>query len=273
MQEVLSNPALPGADQARLWATPILGGVEATLCRFINHRFTPHTHDQLMIGLIEKGTKVFDRDGRRHFVGPGGMSIVNPGEAHTGARAEGEELHYRAIYVDVRILNRRQPIELRPPSVVDPDVFKACWAATAAIMSRAEGLICEERLLRAIALLAHRYSHSQSCARRPGKEVSQARDFLADRYASDDLIETISKVVGLSPYHLMRSFRRAFGMPMHAYRLGARIDRVKDLLRRSDENLAEIALDCGFADQSAMSRRFKAQTGLSPAAYRRAFLA
>lgn len=90
---VLSNPALRAslrdgpysgiADGVRVWTHA--GGVEATAARFVRHRFSPHTHDTLMMGLIEKGSKTFRRERRTHVAPAGSISVVNPGDLHTGA--------------------------------------------------------------------------------------------------------------------------------------------------------------------------------------------
>ena len=48
-----------------------------------------------------------------------------------------------------------------------------------------------------------------------------------------------------------------------------RIDAACDRLRLSAQPIAEIALHCGFYDQSAFTRQFKAVTGLTPGQYRK----
>jgi AraC-like DNA-binding protein len=261
---VLSDPALPPTDQARLWTDPMLGGIEATVCRFVHHRFAPHTHDTLMIGLIEAGAKTFARGRTEHIVGVGGVSIVNPGEAHTGARASEGELRYRALYVSPRFLDPDRAVEVRAATLGDALVFRALWAASNAIIGHSPILEREERLLVALALLDQRYAQ-------PGREpaaapwrVRRARELLPDASSLDLSIEEVARSVGLSPFHLMRSFRRHFALPMHAFQLGIRVQRAKAMLRSSPEAMAAIALACGFAGQSHLTRRFKAHTGLIP---------
>jgi AraC-like DNA-binding protein len=48
-----------------------------------------------------------------------------------------------------------------------------------------------------------------------------------------------------------------------------RITAGSRLLRETDSSIAEIALNCGFADHSAFTRAFRAVTGHSPSQYRR----
>jgi AraC family transcriptional regulator len=71
--------------------------------------------------------------------------------------------------------------------------------------------------------------------------------------------------------HLAREFRRHFGCSVGEYGRKLRIDLVCVELVRTRAALSEIALACGFFDQSHFTRVFKRQTGFSPAAYRAAF--
>ena len=41
------------------------------------------------------------------------------------------------------------------------------------------------------------------------------------------------------------------------------------MLRRDGTSIADIALCCGFCDQSAFTRQFKAVTGLTPSVFRK----
>jgi len=76
-----------------------------------------------------------------------------------------------------------------------------------------------------------------------------------------------ARVAGLSPCHLNRVFRRALGLPPHAFQTQLRVVRAGALLRRGWP-LAAVAAETGFADQSHLTRRFKTVVGVTPGAYR-----
>ena len=59
-------------------------------------------------------------------------------------------------------------------------------------------------------------------------------------------------------------------MPPHAYVIQRRLEHATKLMIETDASLSEIAIACGFGDQAHLSRRFRAQTGVTPAAWRRA---
>jgi len=94
-------------------------------------------------------------------------------------------------------------------------------------------------------------------------------------YIEEHLSETIhcehlSDLVDLSVSHFMRSFRDSFGCPPHAYLMKRRMERAQGLMLTTNTALGQIALECGLADQSHLSRLFQRFIGESPAAWRRA---
>jgi AraC family transcriptional regulator len=82
-------------------------------------------------------------------------------------------------------------------------------------------------------------------------------------------IKCIAELVGMAPSHFARAFRQATGEPPHQWLMRRRIERAKELLRSSGTPLAEIALVCGFVDQSHMTRAFSCSEKLTPGAWRR----
>lgn len=75
--------------------------------------------------------------------------------------------------------------------------------------------------------------------------------------------------VGLSVFQFDQRIRAMFGLSAGQYLTRLRIDRASERLRRTEEPIAEIALDCGYADQTAFTRQFRKVVGLSPGQYRR----
>ncbi len=73
---------------------------------------------------------------------------------------------------------------------------------------------------------------------------------------------------GLSAFQFDQRIRQLFGMSAGQYVTRLRIDHARDLLRRGDTPIAEIALACGYADQTAFSRQFRKVVRLTPQRYR-----
>lgn len=100
--------------------------------------------------------------------------------------------------------------------------------------------------------------------------VPRVRDYLHAHYASRLALADVAAVAGVHPVHLSRDFPRRFGTTLGDYVRTLRIEQAARALTASDRAIAEIALDAGFASQAHFTRHFKAQMGLTPAAYRRA---
>jgi AraC-like DNA-binding protein len=100
------------------------------------------------------------------------------------------------------------------------------------------------------------------------RAVSRARELLTSRLAAPPRLQELADAVGANRFVLLRSFRRAVGVPPHAFVLRLRVERARALLARGAD-ISESALALGFADQSHLTRVFTRIVGLSPGAYRR----
>jgi AraC family transcriptional regulator len=98
----------------------------------------------------------------------------------------------------------------------------------------------------------------------------RARDYLLARLDADVDLKSLAAACGLSPGHFAKAFTRTVGLPPHRWLLKQRVARACDLLLHTGDPLHSIALACGFADQSHMSRVFSRVVGASPSAWRRA---
>jgi AraC-like DNA-binding protein len=96
-----------------------------------------------------------------------------------------------------------------------------------------------------------------------------AKELLAGDLAGRLRLADIAQECGLSASQFGRAFRRTVGESPHRWLNRQRIERAKALLRDSESSLADIALACGFCDQSHFTRSFTAWTGISPGQWRR----
>jgi AraC family transcriptional regulator len=89
-------------------------------------------------------------------------------------------------------------------------------------------------------------------------------------HLGDDIgLDDLAAIADLSAKHFARAFRQSTGMPPHRWLIERRIDHAKSLLGEDNLNLAEIALACGFADQSHFTAAFRKSVNTTPAIFRR----
>jgi AraC-like DNA-binding protein len=77
-------------------------------------------------------------------------------------------------------------------------------------------------------------------------------------------IARVAAVCGLSTSRFAHAFKASVGMAPHRWLLVRRVERAKELLRRGRRSLSDVALACGFADQSHFTRVFRRATGATP---------
>jgi AraC family transcriptional regulator len=102
----------------------------------------------------------------------------------------------------------------------------------------------------------------------PSSPARRARCIIENEFASPLSLARIAAEVGVHPVHLARQFRAAHGCTVGEYIRIIRITFARQQLKESDQPIADIAIDAGFADQSHLSKSFRRITGESPAAYR-----
>jgi AraC-like DNA-binding protein len=107
---------------------------------------------------------------------------------------------------------------------------------------------------------------SSSAARR--KATDGAREILAVN--PDCSLPDLARELAVSPYHLSRVFHAATGHTISRHRMRIRTRRVLERLAGGEQNLARLAADLGFADQSHLCRVVREETGRTPTALRNA---
>ena len=100
-------------------------------------------------------------------------------------------------------------------------------------------------------------------------QMKRAQESLAANLDGDVSLADLAKDCGVSAGHFARAFRQSAGMPPHRWLLQRRVEQAKALLRDRTLSLSDVALSCGFANQSHFTRVFARATGVSPGAWRR----
>lgn len=104
--------------------------------------------------------------------------------------------------------------------------------------------------------------------RRPGW-LRRVEGLLEERFADPVSLSTLGEVAGVHPVHLARVYRRLHGCSIGEALRRRRIEHAVERLRSGHVDLAELALECGFADQSHFTRAFRREVGTSPDRFRR----
>ncbi len=96
----------------------------------------------------------------------------------------------------------------------------------------------------------------------------RAAEFLVAHLDEPFSLVELANACELSRSYFIKAFKESFGKTPHRWLMDYRVGRSRQMLRQG-ASLAEIALACGFSDQSHMTRVFVDYTGISPGRYRK----
>lgn len=169
-------------------------------------------------------------------------------------------------------------IEALRPSLDDPDPLlgKLCEMLLAAPPGLAETnrFFVDQISLGFLTYFAETYGGMRAPAKTGGTlapwQERRAREILQSRLAARITMADVASECGLTASYFARAFRRTVGMSPHRYLTEMRVKEAKSYLLGSTLALADIALLCGFGDQSYFTRVFTTVVGTSPGAWRRA---
>jgi len=277
-EQAADHMPLAQAETTRFWRDTRFGGMECLSATFLTHEFAPHAHDTFSIGAIESGSQVATIRGTREASGPGDLYLINPGETHDGAPSRGG-YRYRMIYPDLSLFREiledvtGKPFHGTPAFgrqiLHDRKLADAFHEAHRTLEEGGGALETSQPMFLVLDAMFRRHGSSilvpTDTAERSA--VRRARDYLVERYATDVGLEELAAVAGLSRAHLIRAFAKEFHITPHSFLTDIRIRAARRRLREGGLP-AEIALECGFADQAHFTRHFKARTGLTPGQYR-----
>jgi AraC family transcriptional regulator len=100
-------------------------------------------------------------------------------------------------------------------------------------------------------------------------QMRRATELLEAHLDGDIALQQVAEACELSVSHFARAFKQTFHVPPYRWLIERRVDRARDLMTNSRLPLADIAIRCGFADQSALNRFFKRIHGVTPSTWRR----
>jgi AraC family transcriptional regulator len=138
---------------------------------------------------------------------------------------------------------------------------------------QANRLFVDHVLLAVGVHIAQTYGGMQPVSRIASGRLAPWQERRAKEIISGNLggmpLADVARECRLSASHFQRAFRRAVGMPAHKWLLSRRIELAKEKLRDGRSSLADVALACGFSDQSHLTRVFNQLVGISPGAWRK----
>lgn len=263
-------------NQAQIHHFPRLGNLELLVAEFADHRFDSHWHETWSCGVVLAGAH--DNSPQRNgagLVAPGQVTIIPPGKVHAGVVVGEKACHYMMVYPSNEVvLDALEQTGSRLASLPHSGFLNHDLAV--ALISLANTLIDETsndfdcEIVWANCLAAF----SKAISGQPNRPISEsvgltksrllrAKDYLHTHATQHVRLDELAGASNLSKFHLCRQFAAEFGLSPHRYHRQLRLQIARSLLREGMP-IADVAFECGFADQAHLGRQFRMSYGVSP---------
>jgi AraC-like DNA-binding protein len=254
-------------------------GLETLAAHYVRQTFRPHSHPEYLVGVITGGVHSVWCRGEQLHAPPGTVMSMRPGDIHHGnAAVEGgwvQRMFYVAedtmaeILGDRRDTSRASLPDFASSSRHDWNLARRLERIHDAMhgsmltLERDTALVA---LAEVVAGLAGETSDDRPRGAAPDARTRRLVDYLHAHVSEDVSLDELSLLVGLRRRQTIDLFKRATGLPPHAFHIGLKVRLVQDSLLKG-QSLAAAAIEAGFADQSHMTRHFTAIIGMTPATY------
>lgn len=240
----------------------------AKISRYAPGAMAAHSHETASLTLVLGGRYEETIRGRSAWHGAGALLFYPLGETHSqlfpssGALKLGLSPAPSMLeYLTERLPLAEAPVATAPELArLGRRMAQEIRVADAFSRMALEGLSWE--LVALFGRHATQREHANSA------DVAKARACIAAHLDQPLSIAQLAMLCDVHPARLVRAFRRELGMGPGEYQRALRLQHALHLVSETDMPLGDVALACGFCDQSHFSRAFKATYGCAPTAFR-----
>lgn len=267
-------------EQASFSIANAFDGVEIVNADFKSQTFSKHVHESYTVGVIEHGAQRFYRSGNTHVANTNSIILVNADDVHTGESATPDGWKYRAMYplvehfesISYDLYDDKSFAPYFDSAVInDPKLAAQLRLLFYQVDANASKLLTETIIYSVMMRLVLGHStlrNTPNDLSGSQRKLISAKEYL-DSYPEDDVSLTqLASIAGLSQYHFIRQFKKAFGLAPHSYQIQVKLKKAKALLKIGIKP-AMVAIDCGFHDQSHFNRHFKKALGTTPSKFQK----
>jgi len=253
---------------------------------FIELRYIPeitscdkkHQHDELTLTVIKTGNINIIFNDKNDLLKPNEISIVNPKEVHCATLSNIKSLDCYVLYlssdwcknIQKSLFNNINFLNINNNLIQNKTFYNDFINLCDELLIEHIPIIeKEEKLINFTSKLFLKYCNKIQYINKNIKNSNLAKEiekYLIENIENNILLEDISNYMNLSIVHILRIFKKEFGLPIHSFILNKKVHLAKKLLSQNIP-IVDVALQSGFFDQSHLNKSFKRVFQLTPKEY------
>ncbi|UPU34773.1 AraC family transcriptional regulator [Geomonas paludis] len=259
------------------WNDSSVPSVAVRCTRRSAESYKAHCHREFCVGAVTEGKAVMTVRNETCVLSPGLLAVIPPETVHSCNPPEGGTRSYRMAFFDTTwCCSLQEELFGRQGDFIPPAQFllesDALYVSFLELTELLAGdALPLEKTERATQFASELFV--STCDRQlpaPGKEragiIPEVKEYLEQHADLNITLQELAVIFRCNPYHLLRTFKQAVGLPPHAFMLNARIEEAKRLLLEGMPP-ASVAAETGFADQSHFHKTFRRLVAATPRQY------
>lgn len=233
-----------------------------------NQSFPKHYHDTFCVGILERGSEILSLENSSHLVPANTVILIEPYKVHSNYQTDSEGWTYKMMYINEEIFTtfsniKWQNIRFECPVIEHITLYNLIESFFKLKEHyNSEGM---QNTLQQIVLKILEIGQFQNLNARE-ENIFDARLYLDEYYLNAINLDELSQKFKLNKFKFIRIFKQKTGFTPQAYVLFKRTFASKTLLINKIK-ISQVALECGFYDQSHFNRYFKQYIGITPFQY------
>lgn len=232
-----------------------------------------HTHPAHELLLVKSGSLMIRHQDRQCLLGPNTFFAVPSSKRHSIVYQEKDtcfiNIMFRGNLFEQLILN---PIPLQRAEL---DMAELVVESAIPPLEPVRAELAVARLVSLLCMLALRINSEIPAAVRipvnrklyKSKIVLEAVEYIEEHSGAPLTLSMLAKYIGISASYLRHMLLQETGCGFSAHLLRHRVENAKKMIAKSDENIKNIANECGFNSIAFFYKAFKRYTGMTPLEY------
>lgn len=235
--------------------------------------YEKHSHDRLCISGLTKGKiSVEFHNQSIKYIQPNQLIVFNPKQVHVCKNSDIKSYDYFTFHFDtqwLKNLSTNYQIYFDNNIINNAELYNQfIIIAQDVIYNKNYNIQLKlENLLKNILQL---YATKYPIQNKDNTLLYEVQQYILLNIEEKLTLDDISYKLGYTKEHIIRVFKKEFGLSPHAFLMNEKVNKAKTILQNSsNQTISQIALELGFCDQSHLNKFFKRSYGITPNDYKK----